>query len=531
MKKNAKKALIASIMSIVICCTMLMGTTMAWFTDSVTSSVNTIKAGNLKIGVYAGSEEITGEDTDPKLFDVELWEPGVYVYENITVKNEGNLALKYKMSVNVGDAVKVNGKTLEEVLKFAVVDEIADGTTRDGVKALINASNTYNSLNSAIEGETSLYPVGNTNQYPTEATVAIVIFWEPGDNDNDFNLSNNKKGDNGETALKIELGINVEATQLPYEEDSFNDQYDKDATYADDTTTPPAPPAPPAPGHTCVPSTDWVSDGDNHVKYACTDANCTAGSYEFVTESEAHKTADNDHDCDVCGKENISLCADTNPLDGKCDVCGADVGHTCVDVDTDTDHLCDTCGEPFGEHKYVNGECNCSAVFYDFNDTTTINGWRHHWDNDGVWALRNDNGVLVHSRNGVNSLFATGVAINNTLYAGVKYTIKADIGYTDPEALDSLKFTFALTPGGFDKKPEYLSKIVSAEKGKMTGFEFTFTPLEDISDAWIIFNCDDKDNHFNGSNVYDPEKPNDYVNREYNPTDLRIDNVSIIPAN
>ena len=28
---------------------MLMGTTMAWFTDSVTSSVNTIKAGNLKI--------------------------------------------------------------------------------------------------------------------------------------------------------------------------------------------------------------------------------------------------------------------------------------------------------------------------------------------------------------------------------------------------------------------------------------------------------------------------------------------------
>ena len=43
--KSTKKALALSIISLVVCVSMLVGTTFAWFTDSVTSGQNTIVSG------------------------------------------------------------------------------------------------------------------------------------------------------------------------------------------------------------------------------------------------------------------------------------------------------------------------------------------------------------------------------------------------------------------------------------------------------------------------------------------------------
>ena len=47
--KNTKRALLASVLSVVLCCAMLVGSTFAWFTDSVTSGKNQIVAGNLDV--------------------------------------------------------------------------------------------------------------------------------------------------------------------------------------------------------------------------------------------------------------------------------------------------------------------------------------------------------------------------------------------------------------------------------------------------------------------------------------------------
>ena len=71
MKKTSstKRALIASILMLALCFTALVGTTFAWFTDSVTSSGNKIVAGKLDVGLYmwksaTESVEITNE-SDP----------------------------------------------------------------------------------------------------------------------------------------------------------------------------------------------------------------------------------------------------------------------------------------------------------------------------------------------------------------------------------------------------------------------------------------------------------------------------------
>ena len=97
--KSTRSALLCSVLATVLCAAMLVGTTFAWFTDSVTSGRNRIAAGNLDVELYHGDalDESVGEATD--LFtnadgSAILWEPGVIAYENFKVANEGSLALK-----------------------------------------------------------------------------------------------------------------------------------------------------------------------------------------------------------------------------------------------------------------------------------------------------------------------------------------------------------------------------------------------------------------------------------------------------
>ena len=47
--KHTKRALLASVLSMVVCCVMLLGSTFAWFTDSVTNNHNQIIIGNLDV--------------------------------------------------------------------------------------------------------------------------------------------------------------------------------------------------------------------------------------------------------------------------------------------------------------------------------------------------------------------------------------------------------------------------------------------------------------------------------------------------
>ena len=117
-KKTTKRALLMSVMALFLCVTMLMGTTYAWFTDSVTSANNKIVAGNLDVDLYMWTDattsvEITNE-SDP-IFGGEnslaanantadtLWEPGKTQVVYLSIKNNGNLALRYKVNLNVSD--------------------------------------------------------------------------------------------------------------------------------------------------------------------------------------------------------------------------------------------------------------------------------------------------------------------------------------------------------------------------------------------------------------------------------------------
>lgn len=226
--KNTKRALLASILAMLLCVVMLIGATFAWFTDSASSGRNSIIAGNVDVELYhtnaiVKTEEKVGENTD--LFvDVNggavLWEPGAMVYENFIVKNEGTLALKYTLSLNIANfnTVTVGGeeKSLKDVLKVAIVDDVLSETiTREQAKALDFAY--------TIEEFEKLGAIAANG---ADKKYAIVIYWDDSENDNDYNL------EVGQDPLYIELGVKLVATQAMDEEDGFGNDYDANATYS-----------------------------------------------------------------------------------------------------------------------------------------------------------------------------------------------------------------------------------------------------------------------------------------------------------
>lgn len=231
-KKSARRGLLVSATSLLLCVAMLVGTTFAWFTDSVSSGTNKIQAGNLDVEVLDKSgNSIKGSD---QLFTVpELWEPGAVAVAQVNVVNKGTLDLKYKLSLNFQDVNSVDGHKLSEVLKCAVIDDYQENMTREQVIAAAAAAGNHSDL-SGLGVEGYLYARDNANSEsnkPSETGLqTLVVYWEPSENDNLYNVNNGKTTSNG-APLQINLGVNVVATQLNSENDSFGPDYDREAVY------------------------------------------------------------------------------------------------------------------------------------------------------------------------------------------------------------------------------------------------------------------------------------------------------------
>ena len=234
--KNTKRALLASVLSMLLCMAMLIGSTFAWFTDSVTSGKNKIVAGNLDVELYAKNDagEYTAVTEETNLFlEDALWEPGHVETVNLKVANLGTLALTYQLGINIASekgSTNVNDEAfkLSDYIKFAVLDGEQTFADRDAAIAAADATAVDLSAIAVNEGGV-LYPNGKGE---AEKLVTLVVYM-PTTVDNHANY----KTAEGVEAPEIELGINLVATQTPYENDSFGDNYDsKQSMNADKLT-------------------------------------------------------------------------------------------------------------------------------------------------------------------------------------------------------------------------------------------------------------------------------------------------------
>ena len=210
--KSTKRALISSALALLMCVAMLIGTTFAWFTDTASTGVNKIQAGNLKVDIIGAKSDSHIEKLNfTKAAGAEsealLWEPGCrYLTEGFRIANKGNLALKWRAEINKDNIVDgkaaptaKDGKSLLDVIDFYVVTKAADGT-----ETAVAIENFTGKL-AANVGKSETYYIKGVMQ-----TTA-------GNDYQDLTLDG--------------ITITVYATQDTVENDSFNDQYDKDAGY------------------------------------------------------------------------------------------------------------------------------------------------------------------------------------------------------------------------------------------------------------------------------------------------------------
>ena len=201
-RKVTRRALLLSLLAVVMCVAMLVGTTFAWFTDTASTGVNKIVAGNLDIELQMKDSKGNWVNAEGKalsflvdgkgLTDSEqiLWEPGcTYYTTEVRVYNKGTLAVKFEY---VPEALGVSGK-LAEVL------ELVFKTPVDANGDEVN-----------IEPEILK---------PGEASPA----WSFG-----YHMLE-EAGNEYQKATATGICVTVVATQATYEKDSFDDQYDKDA--------------------------------------------------------------------------------------------------------------------------------------------------------------------------------------------------------------------------------------------------------------------------------------------------------------
>ncbi len=233
MKKNTtRRALLTSALSLLLCVSMLIGTTFAWFTDNVSTVNNVIVSGNLDVELEYSTDMATWNEVkaDTNIFKDALWEPGYTEVVYLRVTNAGNLAMKYTLGVKVAN--ETPGKTrdvdvefkLSDFIEYGVVENVTaayEADTDDGRKAAKAAVATPVKLNTAFEKEYNL--VGKTATATDSDTYALVVYMPES--------VTNEANHNGTNVPKINLGLFVNATQLAKESDSFNDQYDADAKY------------------------------------------------------------------------------------------------------------------------------------------------------------------------------------------------------------------------------------------------------------------------------------------------------------
>lgn len=200
-RNSTRRSLLVSATALILSIAMLVGTTFAWFTDTVSSGVNKIQAGNLDVDLEMSTDGINWESaegktltfktTDNRAADKILWEPGcTYELPQLRVVNKGNLALKYKIQIT-----GINGD--------AKLNEVIDWTINNDA---INLT----------EGHLTAGQTGNA-----------------------FTIKGHmrKTANNDYQNLTIDgIGITVYATQDTVENDSFGSTYDEDATYGTGAT-------------------------------------------------------------------------------------------------------------------------------------------------------------------------------------------------------------------------------------------------------------------------------------------------------
>ena len=217
--KTTRRSIGTSIIALLLCFAMLLGTTFAWFTDLVVSGNNIVQSGSLDVEMYwsdkllaADSNEWQNADGVP-IFTYDKWEPGYTEVKYVKVKNAGNLALQWRLNIEAEGEVT----ELADVIDVYYVNPVSstvttlEGKTSAGVLSDVIASRKYTSGVLLPAGEVS-------SEYTVGETILAIAFHMDKDAGNEYQGKSIGDG----------FSVNLMATQWSFENDAFGDGYDNE---------------------------------------------------------------------------------------------------------------------------------------------------------------------------------------------------------------------------------------------------------------------------------------------------------------
>ena len=247
--ENRKRTNLISVLIILLCLSLCVGATYAYFTDSVTSTGNKIQAGNLKIDLELLDKETQEwnsiKTSQAPIFNYNLWEPGYTDVKLLKVENEGNLAIKWEARLvtegtlnALADEIEVYVTTSNNEMNFPADLDAVKGWTKVGTLRTFFANT---GINGTLEA--------------TKASYFAIALHLPTTVEN-----TNAQGVELQNLALPEFDIQIVATQYTYESDAFDDQYDAGATFPTNETTTPAPSEPNEPTDDSI--FTWLENGD-----------------------------------------------------------------------------------------------------------------------------------------------------------------------------------------------------------------------------------------------------------------------------
>ena len=245
--------------------------------------------------------------------------------------------------------------------------------------------------------------------------------------------------------------------------------------------------------HTHTYSTEWSTDSANHWH------ECTCGDKKDLAP---HVDANNDHNCDVCGKKMSDHTGGTATCKEKatCTICGQKYGnlaahnyktewstdeanhwHECsvcgdkkdlaAHVDANNDHNCDVCGKKMSDHTGGTATCKdkatCTICGQKYGELAAHNyktEWStdetNHWHECSVCGDKKDEAAHIPGA------AATETTPQTCTICG--YVIKAALGHTHNFNQKNTSETYLKSAATCTKKAVYYYSCTCGEKGTET---------------------------------------------------------------
>ena len=220
--KSTKHSILTSALTMLVCLCMFVGSTFAWFSDSVTSSNNIIQSGTLDLEMYWTDNLDTGtwynvEDAATNtVFSYDNWEPGYTDVRYIKIKNVGNLALNYQLAIEPQGKV---GK-LAEVINVYFANEGINIQTREDLNQLGTLGFLNHVMNGGATASGTLLPA--SQQSPLHDSGEIIVTMA-------MSMITSAGNEYQDETIGDGFTIKALATQASYEKDSFDELYDNNA--------------------------------------------------------------------------------------------------------------------------------------------------------------------------------------------------------------------------------------------------------------------------------------------------------------